>query len=393
MKTMTKVTHPTVALFALASFAVSPAARATCQEGCIGNENTVLGNSALLSNTTGSGNTAIGNFALSDNSTGSDNTAVGNSALELNTTGSNNIAIGFGALGVNTTGTQNMAIGNFALSDNDTGSFNTATGSSALQRNGTGMQNTATGDGALSGNNSGNANTATGNLALSSNRTGSNNVVDGAFAMTDNVMGGSNTAIGVNALAHSKGDNNIALGHEAGVNIRGSGDANIAIGNPGLRNDAGIIRIGEAGIHTNTYIAGISGVTVAAGIGVMIDPDGHLGTVVSSERFKDAVRPMDKASEAILALQPVTFRYKKQLDPAAIPQFGLVAEQVAKVDPDLVARDADGKPYSVRYEAVNAMLLNEFLKEHKKVEEQANKIDQLEAELQRVTDRLNAEGL
>ena len=130
------------------------------------------------------------------------------------------------------------------------------------------------------------------------------------------------------------------------------------------------IRIGTGGIHTNTYIAGISGVTVAGGVGVIIDTDGQLGTIVSSERFKDAVKPMDKASEAILSLKPVTFRYKTALDPKGIPQFGLVAEQVEKVNPDLVARDEEGKPYTVRYEAVNAMLLNEFLKEHRKVEEQ-----------------------
>src|SRR5205814_1708324 len=120
--------------------------------------------------------------------------------------------------------------------------------------------------------------------------------------------------------------------------------------------------------QTDAFIAGISGVTVAGGVGVIIDSSGRLGTVVSSERFKDAIIPMDKASEAILALKPVTFRYKHDLDPAGIPQFGLVAEDVEKVNPALVARDDEGKPYTVRYHAVNAMLLNEFLKEHRKVE-------------------------
>jgi septal ring factor EnvC (AmiA/AmiB activator) len=122
-------------------------------------------------------------------------------------------------------------------------------------------------------------------------------------------------------------------------------------------------------MHTNTYIVGISGVAVAGGVGVIVDTNGHLGTVVSSKRFKDQIKPMDKASEAILALQPVTFRYKQDLDPAGIPQFGLVAEEVEKVSPDLVARDEEGKAYTVRYEAVNAMLLNEFLKEHRNVQE------------------------
>src|SRR5207247_5173147 len=136
----------------------------------------------------------------------------------------------------------------------------------------------------------------------------------------------------------------------------------------GKAGESNYIRIGTKGTHTHTLIAGISGATVAGGVGVIIDTNGHLGTVVSSERFKDKVKPMDKASEVILALKPVTFRYTKELDPAGIPQFGLVAEQVEKVNPDLVVRDETGKPYSIRYEAVNAMLLNEFLKEHRKVE-------------------------
>ena len=130
---------------------------------------------------------------------------------------------------------------------------------------------------------------------------------------------------------------------------------------------------------------GISGATVAGGVGVIIDTNGHLGTVVSSERFKDNVQPMDKASEAILALEPVTFRYKHELDPDGIPQFGLVAEDVEKVNPDLVARDADGKAYTVRYEAVNAMLLNEFLKEHRKVQELEKQVEKLTAGLQKVS--------
>jgi hypothetical protein len=134
------------------------------------------------------------------------------------------------------------------------------------------------------------------------------------------------------------------------------------------------MRLGQYEVQTSTFIAGISGSTVAGGVGVIVDSKGHLGTVVSSVRFKEAVKPMDKASEAILSLQPVTFRYKKELDPAGISQFGLVAEQVDKVNPDLVARDDQGKPYTVRYEAVNAMLLNEFLKEHRKVEKQERKI-------------------
>src|SRR5215216_1259777 len=171
------------------------------------------------------------------------------------------------------------------------------------------------------------------------------------------------------------------MGYYAGSAI--TGDKNIDIGNSGVAGESTTIRIGD--VQTATYIAGISGATVADGVGVIVGADGHLGTVVSSERYKDAIKPMDKASEAILALKPVTFRYKHELDPAGIAQFGLVAEEVEKVNPDLVARDDEGKPYTVRYEAVNAMLLNEFLKEHKTVKEQGQTIAWLEKQLETVT--------
>ncbi len=166
------------------------------------------------------------------------------------------------------------------------------------------------------------------------------------------------------------------MGYQAGLNLT-KGSNNIDIGNAGVAGEANRIRVGTKGTQKATFIAGISGVTVANGVGVIVNPQGQLGTVVSSERFKDAITPMDKASEAILALKPVTFHYKKELDPEGIPQFGLVAEQVEKVNPDLVARDDQGKAYTVRYEAVNAMLLNEFLKQHRKVEEQEATISQV----------------
>src|SRR5262249_25673973 len=157
------------------------------------------------------------------------------------------------------------------------------------------------------------------------------------------------------------------------------------IGHAGVAGEANTIRIGSNGIHTNTFIAGISGVTVADGVGAIIDARGHLGAVVSSVRYKEDIQPMDAASEAILALKPVAFRYKKELDPQGIPQFGLVAEEVEKVNPDLVARDENGKPYTVRYEAVNAMLLNEFLKEHRTVQEQGATIARLEKQVEMLT--------
>src|SRR5438874_12647962 len=206
---------------------------------------------------------------------------------------------------------------------------------------------------------------------------GNNNTAMGNGALFFNTNGNSNTCLGFNALNNATGSSNIALGSEAGINLT-TGSNNIDIGNKGKAGESQYIRIGTKGTQTHTLIAGISGATVAGGVGVIIDTNGHLGTVVSSERFKDAIEPMDKASEAILALKPVTFRYKRDLDPEGIPQFGLVAEDVEKVNPDLVARDDQGKPYSVRYEAVNAMLLNEFLKEHRRGEEQDRKIQDQE---------------
>ena len=299
--------------------ALSPGARATCQEGCLTNDSTVLGEDALISNT-GSGNTATGFDALLSNTTGHYNTAIGFQAL-LGTT---------------------------------IGSFDTANGDQALQNN----------------------------------TTGSFNAANGAQALFSNTTGGNNTAVGFNALfSNMTGNNNIALGFEAGISLS-AGSNNIEIGNRGVTGESNHIRIGSRTVHTDTFIAGISGVTVPNGVGVIVNSQGHLGTVVSSARFKDAVKPMNKASESILALKPVTFRYKHELDPAGIPQFGLVAEDVEKVNPDLVARDEQGKPYTVRYEAVNAMLLNEFLKEHRKVEQLEKQVEKLTAGLQKVSDQL-----
>ncbi|HWX18167.1 MAG TPA: tail fiber domain-containing protein [Chthoniobacterales bacterium] len=317
-----------------------------------GSNNTANGFDALYNNTTGNANTANGAAALLSNTTGSDNTANGASALASNTTGNGNTANGFFALFFNTTGFQNTANGYQALFNNTTGGNNTADGFDALYSNTTGFNNSAHGLQALKYTTTGNSNTANGEEALYSNTTGSNNTADGLQALNNNTTGSSN----------------IALGFNAGFNLT-TGSNNIDIGNTGAAGDSKKIRIGTRLTHTNTYIAGISGVTVAGGVGIIIDTNGHLGTVVSSKRFKDEIKSMDKASEVILALKPVTFRYKHELDPEGIPQFGLIAEQVEKVNPDLVARDAQGKVFTVRYEAVNAMLLNEFLKEHHKVQE------------------------
>jgi hypothetical protein len=267
---------------------------------------------------------------------------------------------------------------------NTTGIFNTATGEFALQANTNGLDNTAVGVEALSLNTTGTQNTAIGVTALGTNSTGKKNTASGDTALFHNSTGDFNTAIGTRALeSNITGSYNIALGFRAGELIDGSN--NIDIGSPGVAAESNTIRIGTPGRQTSAYFAGISGVALPAGVAVMIDTDGHLGTVVSSAHFKEAIQPMDKASEAILALKPVSFRYKDELDPAGIPQFGLVAEEVEKVNPDLVARDGEGNPYTVRYDAVNAMLLNEFLKERKTVQELKKQVAGLTAGLQKVS--------
>jgi hypothetical protein len=213
----------------------------------------------------------------------------------------------------------------------------------------------------------GDLNTAIGVGALLANAGGSSNTALGQNALLSGSGGHDNTAIGTNALSNTTGGGNIAVGSNAGFFLTTGGN-NIYIGNSGLTSESRTIRIGQEGLHEATFIAGISGVAVA-GTQVVIDASGQLGVAPSSTRFKEEIKPMDKASTAILALTPVTFRYKGELDPKRIQQFGLIAEQVEKVNPDLVARDEDGKAYTVRYEAVNTMLLNEFLKEHRKVQE------------------------
>jgi hypothetical protein len=309
-------------------------------------------------------NTAEGENALFNLTTGTDNTAIGYRTLLSLTTGSENTATGSGALFSNTTGIRNTANGFSALESNTTGQANTANGVEALFSNTTGTDNTANGVDALEANTTGSYNTADGLRALFSNTTGHNNTAEGFQALATNTTGSSNIAFGTNAGQFTTGSNNID------------------IGNQGVAGESNAIRIGKAGTQTATFISGIFGATIASGVQVIIGSGGHLGTVTSSARFKEAIKPMDKASEAILALKPVTFRYKHELDPEGIPQFGLVAEQVEEVNPDLVVRDAEGKVYTVRYEAVNAMLLNEFLKQHRTVQEQKATIAQLRQDFQ-----------
>ncbi len=362
----------------IAWFALSPTARAVlpAPDGGYPSNNTAEGTDALFSLTFGTDNTATGFSALYNNTTGAFNTANGSSALFSNTSGSENTATGGGALEFNTTGNENTATGVSALQSNTTGFDNTANGLNALFSNNTGARNTATGFNALASNTKGSVNTANGFSALYSNTTGYHNTANGYYALYSNTIGGSNTAEGYQALQNNTGSDNTGLGVNAGLNLT-TGNQNIDIGNSGVAGEANTMRIGRAANQTRAFIAGIRGVTTANAnaVPVVIDSAGQLGTMSSSKRFKKEIKPMDQASEAILSLKPVTFHYKS--DGTRTRQFGLIAEEVAKVNPDLVVRDQNGEIYTVRYEAVNAMLLNEFLKEHRKGEEQEATVTQL----------------
>jgi hypothetical protein len=269
-----------------------------------------------------------------------------------------------------------MASGFMALRHNTTGGGNTASGVGALASNTIGYTNTANGAGALAKNTTGVDNTADGVGALYFNTTGINNTANGVGALEGNTTGINNTASGFGALVNNTtGGGNVALGFQAGQN-QTTGSGNVYIGT-GVR--------GLPGENSACYIASIFGLTSASGIPVLINADNKLGTQTSSKRYKEDIKPMNKSSEAVFALRPVAFRYKKEIDPAGTSQFGLVAEDVEKVNPDLVMRDKEGKPYTVRYDAVNAMLLNEFLKEHKMVQEQGATITELKTQIQALT--------
>ena len=321
-------------------FALSPKAQAVSPppDGSYSGGNTAEGQDALLSLGTGTFNTAVGFFSLRSDSTNSFNTAIGAGALLANTA-DQNTAAGAGALLNNTNGDVNTANGAFALFSNTGGAGNTATGVWALFSNSTGFFNTAVGSYALR-DNIGDANTAVGFSALPNNTTGVGNTAVGDSALDSNTTGSGNTALGADA--------------GVGVSIASS-----------------VICIDTAGadVDNSCFIGHIRDVQTANAdaIPVLIDSVGQLGTASSSAKFKKEIQPMGTASEAILALKPVTFHYKS--DKTNTPQFGLIAEEVAQTNPDLVVRDKNGDIYTVRYDAVNAMLLNEFLKEHRRVEE------------------------
>ncbi len=376
MKTSTPPILTTLTFLCLA--AVGPKAQAVLPppDGCYPNFATAEGCGALNSLTTGSGNTGLGWRSLFLDTTGSFNTGVGGGALALNNADSNT-AVGAAALLLNTTGGVNTANGAFALLNNTTGSRNNATGSNALFTN--------TG---------GTSNNAFGYRALFSNITGLTNNAFGDQALHNNTEGNGNCAFGDGALFNTTGHDNTAIGALAGVNLT-TGSSNVAVGSAAGTNvttASNVICIGAdvAGFDVNDscFIGNIRDALVAPDAQpVLVDSTGKLGTTSgSSRRFKKKIKPMAKASEAILALRPVTFHYKA--DTTDRPEFGLIAEEVAEVNPDLVVRDKDGELLTVRYDAVNAMLLNEFLKEHKAFVEEQHKVQRLEAALDAINQRL-----
>jgi hypothetical protein len=293
-----------------------------------------------------------------------------------------------------TTGTYNTAIGFDSLLSLNTGTLCTGIGAGALLVN-TGSQNTAIGAGALLSNTSGLSNTAVGTLALFTNATGDGNVATGIFALENNISGNDNTANGFAALQLCTASNNTGMGNFALGNLT-SGASNIAVGDgAGLNQTTGSNNVyigaginGVAGESDACRIASIFGATITNGVQVLVNSDNRLGTMTSSKRFKQNITPTSGASEALYQLQPVTFQYKKEIDPESRLQFGLVAEDVEKVNPDLVVHDKEGKPYSVRYDQVNAMLLNEFLRAHHRIGQQEATITQLKEELASVATRL-----
>jgi hypothetical protein len=345
---------------------------------------TAEGDKALFNLSTGSGNTGVGWRSLSLDSTANFNTGIGAGALALNNANSNT-AVGAAALLLNGSGTENVAVGAEALLFNNGGNFNNAVGGFALFNNSDGIGNNGFGDSALGANVSGSYNTAIGHNALNNDAgndmgIGDDNTAVGAFALLSNNSGSSNTALGNETLGNcTTGNSNVAIGDRAGGAVV-SGSNIICVG----------AQVAGADVSDTTWIANVYGVTTQSGTTapVVVSDTGQLGTVASSERFKKDIATMNKASEAILSLRPVTFHYKT--DTKDTPQFGLIAEEVAKVNPTLVLPDKEGKPYSVRYDAVNVMLLNEFLKEHSKVEQQRRDFEAALAQQQKQIDALTA---
>ena len=335
---------------------------------------TALGTGALNSDTTGTYNTAFGYFALEANTTGTYNTAVGQLALAANTIATDNTGLGYYALEANITGTDNTAVGYEAMGSltgimgDYVANFNTALGSQALEANISGSSNTGIGASALQST-LGDYNTAVGWNALEK----------GASL---------NTALGAQALEVSTGSYNIGIGDAAGIDTT-AGNFNIMIGNQGMPSDDSTIRIGDG--QTSTYIAGISGVNVSGGSAVVVNANGQLGVTASSRRYKEDVQDMGDASKGLLSLRPVTFRYKKPDSDGSKPlEYGLIAEEVAEVYPELVVRGADRQIESVQYQKLPAMLLNELQKQYRQIQEQSRNAEQQKETIEKLEIRLAA---
>jgi hypothetical protein len=347
-----------------------------------GFQNTAVGATAMTENTEGDANTAVGYQTLFNNHNGSGNSAVGAAALGNNSSGYSNTAIGVQALAVSTAASENTASGAYTLYYNTTGSDNTASGFQALHSNRDGNNNAAVGAESLFSNTNGSSNTASGNRTLYRNTTGYHDTATGAESLFSNTSGNINTAIGYEALfSNTTGSNNIAVGMNAGYNLT-HGANNIDIGNQGVAGESGHIRIGTASTQTATYIAGIEN-TKVTGSAVFITSSGQLGVLASSERYKTAIAPMGAGTENLQELRPVSFHLKS--DPKGAVQYGLIAEEVAKVYPELVIRDEAGKIQGVRYDELAPMLLNEVQKQQQKLAAQDAQAAAQAAEIRALT--------
>ncbi len=369
-----------------------------------GDFNSFFGASAGAANTTGDFSSFFGRSAGESNTTGVSNSFFGASAGESTTTGDFNSFFGSSAGALNTTGSSNSFLGRNAGSSNTTGNNNSFFGGRAGNSNTTGDDNSFFGSFAGSANTTGASNSFFGKFAGSSNATGGNNSFFGVSAGDDNTTGGNNSFFGSAAgsnnttglgnsffgsdagNANTTGDNNIVIGNLAGANLA-TGNDNIYLANSPAANESNSIRIGTEGVQTRAFIAGISGNTVAAASGttVFVDAFGRLGTIVSSRRFKQVIRAMGYASSKLMQLRPVTFRYKPEVvEGMQTLQYGLIAEEVEKIYPDLVQYAADGKPQTVRYHLLNTMLLNEVQQQQRQLESQKH---QLQAQTQRITNQ------
>jgi hypothetical protein len=349
-----------------------------------GLNNTFAGVNSGAANTSGEENSFYGQGTGEANTTGFANAYFGFNAGNDNTSGASNSFFGAASGLANTTGVANTFIGRATGASNTTANFNSFMGAAAGNRNTIGEGNTFIGADSGLNNFEGNSNTFIGGASGANNQFANNNTFCGfnAGASTD---GDNNSFFGVGAGgSNTTGVNNIALGFEAGINFS-TGDNNIAIGNPGVAAEANTTRIGD--VQTRTFVSGIRGVTTgqANAVNVLIDSNGQLGTVSSSRRYKEDILDMGDASARLQSLRPVTFHYKTPYADGTKPiQFGLIAEEVAESFPELAVFNHEGKPETVKYHDLVPLLLNEYLKEHAKVEVQTKKVADLEARLERM---------